>query len=86
VATVHVKTGTLAAGVGISGGSAVVSLPALSHDRRLYPPVVISHPRDNTTEPVRIDPSMLRWFLSPEGGRLAAWLAVGLALLMYVDR
>jgi hypothetical protein len=35
---------------------------------------------------IRLDPSTLRWLLSPEGGRLAAWLAVGLALLMYLDR
>lgn len=88
MATVHVKTGTLAATAVASGvgPTAVTILPALSHERALPLPVVVGDPLDDTSEPIRIDPSILRWFLTPEGGRVAAWLAVGLALLMYLDR
>jgi hypothetical protein len=46
----------------------------------VHPPVVISHPRENTTEPIRFDPSMLRWFCSPQGQALAQWLSALLAL------
>ena len=72
MATVHVKTGTLAATARASAGgaTAVISPPTLSHVRRMHPPAVVSHLRDNHTHRLRV-----RFTITPS--KAAGWVIGG---------
>jgi hypothetical protein len=43
--------------------------------------VTVALTRGERPEGLRIDPSMLRWFLTPQGAALAAWLSLLYLLL-----